>query len=548
MKSTNKTMSVVGQSGLISPSFSRDYLENAYHMMLPNYQRLTFCMQLALRNALVQENIKILDVTSRIKELDSFLNKAFEREGSPFESKARPFKYKDPLNEISDICGLRIIHFFQSDRDKICEIVRRIFHVVNEKPLNADAPPTSFVLQEDHIIVRLKDDWASIPPYIGLSGLKAEVQIRTPLIHVWAEIEHPSYKLESNSGASLPSDLRRAFSRQLAILQSVDSGFDKLRTELSEYESSLKLGTAMRDKAVELFNSALPLNITSLQAFLDFYFPKGKKSAEYTENLWRNLSNYGLDFQDLVEACEIFKIIQPQVEPDILSALDIPPTELRQMTYLKAALYITNEKYWDNHKKFFENRPNILDRLIRWREKLPGKIAYCRLGHQDSEGGINGLCYIQDRKDGKAIKQRFMKKMTRRTDTKRKQWYIYFKFSDRVIEGFRKLDRVQILVEFFDLAKKEYVGNSFNLDYDAKSSQHDDAENIFRPSHSVQFTNRNVWRFASFIIDNGRFERRQHGHADFRISCHVSTNRTAQQNLYVSKVIAIPWVRQVGRE
>lgn len=64
--------------------------------------------------------------------------------------------------------------------------------------------------------------------------MKAEIQIRSILQHAWAEIEHDlGYK------STVPSPVRRRFSRLAGLLELADEEFIRIKQELLEYEEGL---------------------------------------------------------------------------------------------------------------------------------------------------------------------------------------------------------------------------------------------------------------------------------------------------------------------
>ena len=61
------------------------------------------------------------------------------------------------------------------------------------------------------------------------ADFKVEIQIRTILMHAWAEIEH---RLAYKKQAHIPSHLRRKFSRISAKLEEADEQFEELIQEI----------------------------------------------------------------------------------------------------------------------------------------------------------------------------------------------------------------------------------------------------------------------------------------------------------------------------
>jgi putative GTP pyrophosphokinase len=70
-----------------------------------------------LRKYLKTSGIKVHDIRARIKEFDSLLKKAQDKH------------IVNPLEEITDVVGIRVICLFLSDIAKITEIIRSQFVV-----------------------------------------------------------------------------------------------------------------------------------------------------------------------------------------------------------------------------------------------------------------------------------------------------------------------------------------------------------------------------------------------------------------------------------
>ena len=71
----------------------------------------------------LKDQPRIDRISARPKEIKSFLEKARKK----IKSRA---KYSDPLSQIQDQLGVRIITFFQSDVDRLDGIIRRYFRPI----------------------------------------------------------------------------------------------------------------------------------------------------------------------------------------------------------------------------------------------------------------------------------------------------------------------------------------------------------------------------------------------------------------------------------
>lgn len=127
-------------------------------------------------------------ISFRIKDVESFAAKA-----------AKP-KYTDPLTEIEDQVGGRVITFFLDDIPIVRQRMDELFGAV-EREEKQPAGPTQFGYESDHLIFVIAehhkpDGWASVADM----PKTFEFQIRTLFMHAWAEPGHDiAYKASDDS-------------------------------------------------------------------------------------------------------------------------------------------------------------------------------------------------------------------------------------------------------------------------------------------------------------------------------------------------------------
>lgn len=127
-------------------------------------------------------NIKIDQISIRIKEVNSFLKKAEKRID-------QELKYKNPFSEIQDQIGVRVVVFFAQDVVSLSNTIKDYFTFIEEK----EFPPDSykeFAYEGRHYIINLSNDL--IPEGINKNLIPDffEIQIKTLYQHAWAQAEH----------------------------------------------------------------------------------------------------------------------------------------------------------------------------------------------------------------------------------------------------------------------------------------------------------------------------------------------------------------------
>ncbi|PWW31605.1 MULTISPECIES: GTP pyrophosphokinase [Paenibacillus] len=181
-----------------------------------------------IRDVLEAEHIPFHSVNSRAKEVDSF------------EKKANTDKYDDPINQIKDFSGIRVITYVEADVKKVCEVIEKNFEIDREH-FN-DKSDNKFGYRSIHYVASLPENRLNFPELRIYKGLFFEVQIRTILQHAWAEIEHDrNYKIHG----VLPEqdDIKNRFAVLSGILKMVDTEFDSLVKDIDNYKTSVETNT-----------------------------------------------------------------------------------------------------------------------------------------------------------------------------------------------------------------------------------------------------------------------------------------------------------------
>lgn len=184
------------------------------------YSNFTNGMQEYITDLLTKNGIRVQAIVSRVKEETSLQNKINKH----------PQKY-NYIEEVTDLCGLRIITYFEDDVDLIAALLRQTVNVdtVNSVDKRKVLPATQFGYSALHMVVSLTGRQLTQAKYSGFQNCKIEIQICTILQHAWAEIEHDlGYKPQQ----PVSYEVRRSFSRIAGLLEIADTEFKNLRDSL----------------------------------------------------------------------------------------------------------------------------------------------------------------------------------------------------------------------------------------------------------------------------------------------------------------------------
>lgn len=178
-------------------------------------------------NSLITENnLFVMEISHRTKTIASLKGKLEKKFG----------KYLS-LNDVTDLCGFRIICYFADTVDQIASLLKDNFEIDYENSIDKRAilQATEFGYISVHYICSLREDDCKDHP--EFKNIRFEVQIRSVLQHAWAEIEHD---LGYKSDFGVPRPIRREFSRVASLLEVADNQFVELRKNTIKYENDVK--------------------------------------------------------------------------------------------------------------------------------------------------------------------------------------------------------------------------------------------------------------------------------------------------------------------
>jgi len=171
--------------------------------------------------------VPLAEVSARAKDVESFASKLIKRN-----------KYTDPLREVTDLVGARIVVHLASEVATICHWIEQAFEVdwANSGDKLKDLGADRFGYRSVHYVVEMRDGKPAGAPR-GLIGGKAEIQVRTIAQHAWADIGHDRvYK----SDCELPDYWKREANRISALLEAADAQFARLVRGAAAYKEHIR--------------------------------------------------------------------------------------------------------------------------------------------------------------------------------------------------------------------------------------------------------------------------------------------------------------------
>jgi len=201
-----------------------------------------------LTDLLLDQEIVIHQISGRTKSLES-LSKKIDEKGEKYTC----------IQDITDIIGIRIITYLESDVDIVYALIEKEFAIDTQNSIDKRILKTDqFGYRSLHVVTMLNESRSDLKEYKKYKGFKCEIQVRSILQHAWAEIEHDlGYKGE----ISIPDQYKRTFNRLSALLETADIEFDRLKAELKEYETNMPALIKSKPENVDI-------NSTSINSFL----------------------------------------------------------------------------------------------------------------------------------------------------------------------------------------------------------------------------------------------------------------------------------------
>jgi putative GTP pyrophosphokinase len=168
-----------------------------------------------------EAGINYLSVTGRTKSVASFAAKAVRQvDGRP--------AYDDPLTEITDQIGIRVITYLRDDVDAVADLLSDQLTLLDDRDMGQEtAADGRWGYASRHLLVTATPEPgpAADDP---LRDRRASIQVRTVLQHAWAEFEHDIRYKGTISEEHLP-DLNRRFALAAGLLELADREFSAIR-------------------------------------------------------------------------------------------------------------------------------------------------------------------------------------------------------------------------------------------------------------------------------------------------------------------------------
>lgn len=189
-----------------------------------------------LLQGMADRKLKVHQIEGRIKDWNSVRAKA--------EAKG----FTNPLREMVDIVGARVVSLFRSDLAIVDQAIREGFDVldVDDKISSVDTVGYMSI----HYTCKMKSSYKG-PRYRDISDLLFEVQSRTLCMHAWAVVSH---YLDYKGEWDVPAELKKALNALSGLFYVADNEFEQVYNAKISYaeEAAREVTNEERSEAINL--------------------------------------------------------------------------------------------------------------------------------------------------------------------------------------------------------------------------------------------------------------------------------------------------------
>lgn len=151
----------------------KDQIIDSYHENEGIYNSFLEKITGLLVDLLADQKLTIHQISGRTKSLES-LSKKITEKGEKYNT----------IDDITDVVGIRIITYLESDVDLISDLIENEFNNDTENSIDKRKLKTDqFGYKSLHIVTQLSDNRSNLKEYKKYKGIKFEVQIRSILQH-----------------------------------------------------------------------------------------------------------------------------------------------------------------------------------------------------------------------------------------------------------------------------------------------------------------------------------------------------------------------------
>ncbi len=263
-----------------------------YRLIHGTYADCSAAVRSVLGTALEQEKIQVSSLEHRAKTVESFQEKARR----PSEANSEAAQYPNPMHDITDLSGVRVVAFLLSTVPKVNAEVEQQFDVLEKSGKSGLLEEEQKLgYQSVHYLVQFSEERVGLPEYKTFRGLTTEIQVRTIPQHAWAEIEHD---IQYKAVETIPRSIRNRFTQLAGALAIADREFQSV----SDEDEQARTGARKLIEKGQL--DRVEITPDALRLYLNRKYGSDGRMSDWSYGWTARLVNR-LDFETLgeLEAC-----------------------------------------------------------------------------------------------------------------------------------------------------------------------------------------------------------------------------------------------------
>lgn len=295
----------------------------------------------ALSEYIADSDIEIADILGRVKTEESF------------KEKCRLKYYEDPISEMLDLAGVRVVCLFDPDLERVVDILKANFQTLEIENKATSLGTDVMGYQGHHCIVQLGESFSG-PRYNKLLKFKCEIQVRTVLQDAWSQISH---KLVYKTEDEVPIKLRRRLNNVSSMIEIAQEVFDTLRSETHEYIDEIN------QDDFGLYQS--PIDIHTLEKYTNEAFPNHGVSPYWQGEIVRDINK--LRYKKIEDIANVVSAAEPYIKK---FSSDEPGLFNYGTDYITKSLGLMDEDFRERHA-FSHSTLMVFDRIRRRKDFVP---------------------------------------------------------------------------------------------------------------------------------------------------------------------------------
>lgn len=316
----------------------------------------------AFRNLIVlllkEQDFPEPKVLSRVKDRNECIRKFDGKYRNNLEKHGDIYCIKD---HISDLVGVRVVCIYESDIEKVSDILREEFELIDEtdKSKELESTVSSFGYKGLHLDMKLSGKRTKLPEYDKFIDFPFEVQIRSIVQDAWSEVDHKlKYKKQT------PDHLSRRIAGLAALFEIADREFETIR------DLSNKLEEEAKDTSTEIDEDSTILDLFGFLRVANEHFAESTLSGFSLDTLLEDIENAG-EKLTIADFREVLSSKLPKVK-DYMVYLSGMGHSMTPYTQIRHALYGSDSEGFGN--MIFDGHKRNFDRWLEYGTVHPSEI------------------------------------------------------------------------------------------------------------------------------------------------------------------------------